>query len=1083
MSEPVGVLTFLFTDLVGSTAMLDRLGDDRAEELRRQHFGHLRLAVGEAGGHEVKNLGDGLMVSFASPLAAIGCAVAMQRAIAVHNRNFPDHGMQIRVGLHAGEPAREGDDFFGTAVVVAKRLCDRAKGGQILVSELLSGLIGTRGGYCFRSAGRLRLKGFSQPVGAVAVEWDAAAAARSPVRRSAAPPSRRRPPPRRGPALVGRERELRVLEAELERAARGEFRCALIVGEAGVGKSRLAAELLSGCRRRILSLSARAYPLGESASFGLWAECLDRHLHDVDDAEVSRLCGGLLDDLAGLLRRVAAVRGSVPEHEPPRQRLLEALSVVLDNLARQSPMVILLDDVHWADASSWEALRHLAGRLARARVLVVAPARPDELADHQLATQVLLALSQDGVLHRLALNPIEREGMRELARTVIERDPPEALVSWLDERSRGNPLFALGLVRALLEEGGDLDAPGLRVLPEELADRVSARMKRLDDSHRGILEVLAVLAQQAGLGVLGTITGRSLNELGPVLDELVQVRFVTEEERGRLLRYEIAHPLYGQAIYELISVRRRRLLHRQVGRTLLAAGRLAAAAPHFACSAEPGDDEAIRVLCDAMRQAEERDAYREALTLLSTLVDLIPHGDGRWLDVLDAMSRDAQWISEHRADVHAKLGIRAMRQIDHVLEHSPDPARRGMVKLQLGSFLFQGTGELEEAERESREALVLFERAGDGPRTLLAALEVAFVRLFRGGYTDVQAETKRVLTLADITGDRFAAMHASFLSGAAAYDRGRFTDAEEMLRRSIAIAREDGTPSQVSRACAHLALSLTFEGRVDEALQVVGVARAADPDYREAPALQWEIIVRWAAGDFGTAQVLTRESMARLGRDWSRRRAFALPFAALALLEAGRSEDAHGLLRVAVSAYDDREWYWPTDSCRWAEAVLGSESGGRSGAVAALRRAASGLLAKQTPTFATVVLVDLAEVACECGDLDAAGWAAAELQRIAEAVDRNVQRGLAGLAHAWAATARGKSGRAADAARRSVALLEPTGWRAHCGRAVALLGRALSQADRRGARDALLRAADIFEACGATRRHEHTTTALAEAGR
>ena len=97
-----GVVALLFTDLVGSTELLDRLGDDAAEELRRVHFSLLRAAVAESEGEEIKSLGDGLMVSFASPVQAVGCAVAMQRALAAHNQDRPDQGLRVRIGLHAG---------------------------------------------------------------------------------------------------------------------------------------------------------------------------------------------------------------------------------------------------------------------------------------------------------------------------------------------------------------------------------------------------------------------------------------------------------------------------------------------------------------------------------------------------------------------------------------------------------------------------------------------------------------------------------------------------------------------------------------------------------------------------------------------------------------------------------------------------------------------------------------------------------------------------------------------------------------------------------------------------------------------
>ena len=166
-----GVVTLLFTDLVGSTELLSALGDDRAEDLRRLHFRLLRQAVADAGGQEVKNLGDGLMVAFASAADAVACAARMQRAVHRHNRRHPEGALLVRMGVHVGEPIRDEDDYFGTAVVVAKRLCDRAEGGQILASELVRGLAEPRCEIQFRPLGPLTLKGLGQPVPACEVLW------------------------------------------------------------------------------------------------------------------------------------------------------------------------------------------------------------------------------------------------------------------------------------------------------------------------------------------------------------------------------------------------------------------------------------------------------------------------------------------------------------------------------------------------------------------------------------------------------------------------------------------------------------------------------------------------------------------------------------------------------------------------------------------------------------------------------------------------------------------------------------------------------------------------------------------------
>jgi class 3 adenylate cyclase len=170
-------VTLLFTDLVGSTRLLDRLGDEAAGRLRRNHFALLRREIAAAGGEEVKSLGDGLMVAFRSAHAALVCAVAMQRAVAAGNRS--GHPLQIRVGLHCGEPHREEEDFFGTAVVVARRLCDTAHGGEILASEVVALLAGSEPEFHLRRVGPLSLKGLAEPVPAVAVDWRASRAVRA----------------------------------------------------------------------------------------------------------------------------------------------------------------------------------------------------------------------------------------------------------------------------------------------------------------------------------------------------------------------------------------------------------------------------------------------------------------------------------------------------------------------------------------------------------------------------------------------------------------------------------------------------------------------------------------------------------------------------------------------------------------------------------------------------------------------------------------------------------------------------------------------------------------------------------------
>jgi len=178
--------TFLFTDAVGSTALLDRLGDWAAHELRRRHFRLLRAAISDHAGTEVKSLGDGLMVAFTDAPSAVACAVAMQRAVAACG-----DPMTLRIGIDAGEAVREEDDFFGRPVIVARRLCDAAQGGRVVVSETVGRLAGLPGAHALEPLGALALKGLSDPVSASAL----CPAADVPAPRDSLPAEWRRPGP------------------------------------------------------------------------------------------------------------------------------------------------------------------------------------------------------------------------------------------------------------------------------------------------------------------------------------------------------------------------------------------------------------------------------------------------------------------------------------------------------------------------------------------------------------------------------------------------------------------------------------------------------------------------------------------------------------------------------------------------------------------------------------------------------------------------------------------------------------------------------------------------------------------------
>ena len=870
--------------------------------------------------------------------------------------------------------------------------------------------------------------------------------------------------------LVGRRHEMAELEREHRQAAAREFRSVLVLADPGIGKTRLVTEFLARKRGRAIILSARAYPFGGSVSFGVWSEALESHLRELNSEDVSELCGGFLDDLAAVIRSVAAVRGSPSGHEPPRLRLLEGLAVLVSNLSAGRPVLVFVDDAHLADASSWEALGYLARNVQHARVLVLIAARPAELSRNQAAINVLLGLEQEALLERLELGALNREAVSDLARVALNDLPPAPLVGWLAERSLGNPLFALGLLQALLDEGADLSAPALHSLPEALAERVAATASGLDEPELATLEALATVERRVAFRDLVTFTGLPIDRLPGTLERLVGARLVVEVERGPELSYEIAHPLMAEAIYERIGGARRRGLHRLIGRGLLAEDRLGEAAPHFARSAGVRDQEAIEALRDAVRQAESRGAYREALTILDALVELVPADDERWLDILHALSWNAEWVVDHRADAHALLGLSAMRAIDALLVRSPDPAARATVKFRLANFLGWGTGDLDEAERACAEAKELFEQAGDRSSALLAANELAWIRGLRGDYAGMQAKASEVARAAETSHERFAAIQGLQAIGFAAWVQAQFTEAKDAWSKSIALARHERKQYRLIVGLGQLALLHVTEGNIEEARPLVEDAKAMSLYWGESLFPEWEAIIHYFAGDFPAALGSAQAAAARAVGELSKRRALGVVFAALSAAEAGETALSHSYLDRALRAFGDRNWQFFSHTCGHAEAMLAWQGERASDAIAGLQEAASRILATGAEPFAALVLVDLAEVAADSGDAEVATAAAEQLEALARRIDHRLYQALAEMGRACLGDA--------DAARRAVDLLSNTGCRAFHARALELLGRSLLDSDRTEAIETLKRASAAFETCGAVWRMDRVRETL-----
>ncbi|MGH9181198.1 MAG: ATP-binding protein, partial [Acidimicrobiales bacterium] len=633
--EQTGVVTIVVTDQVGSTELRSRLGDDAADRVRRIHTLLLRQAVAVAGGREVKHLGDGLLVSFASPSAAVKCAVDIQVAVHRQNRRPGEVATEVRIGLDVGEASTEEGDWFGTAVVVADRLCRLAAGGQILASDLVRRLIGSRGGFDFGPPVGRPLKGIPEPVPACEVRWTA------PEATTVALPAELTSPG--ATSFIGRSDELERLTALWEEARRGSPKLVVLAGDPGIGKTRLAQELA-----RLVAATGATVLLGrcEEDSLSPYQPLVEPFRHYVVSRPPDRLAielGGTAAELAHLVPEVLAVLPAGPQvvgAPVDRYRVFEAAAALLREASRSAPLLLLLDDLQWAEKPALMLLRHLVGHLGDAAVLVLATCREAELATVAGLADLVAGLRRERLVEVLPLSGL---GMSDVAALVHElggQRSPAGFVREVFTTTDGNPLFVESLLRHLDDTVATPEAVriGGLGLPDDIKEVIARRQAGLSRGCQKALTVAAVIGRQFGSALLGEVADLTEEELVQVLEEAAAARVVVEVP-GPGDRYAFHHAVARQVLYEGLLGLRRSALHRRIGAALEAAlegdrptaDALAQLAAHF-LAASPGRDldhdggKAVSYAYAAAGAALDAVAFEEAAGLCGRALQVLEGG-------------------------------------------------------------------------------------------------------------------------------------------------------------------------------------------------------------------------------------------------------------------------------------------------------------------------------------------------------------------------------------------------------------------------------------------------------------------------
>ena len=874
--------------------------------------------------------------------------------------------------------------------------------------------------------------------------------------------------------LVGRIAELELVERMLEGTSAGEARFLFVSGEPGIGKTRLLGELLlRAADRGCLALHGDAAEFERELPFGLVVNALDEFLESLGTRAFAAHAAEDVAELAGVF---PALRSLDPGSEEPttaaeRFRAHRAVRALLEGLAERQPVVLALDDLHWADGASRELISYLLRRPPRAPVLLAAAYRRGQ-AERALVSAIERGLREpDG---RIELHPLPRIDAQALV-----GGGETARFARLYDASGGNPFYLLELARM----GPDpRDGPTLegREVPDAVAAATVEELEGLSGAGRSLAEGAAVAGDPFELDLAAASADMAEPNALDALDELIDHDLV--RPTGVPRRFRFRHPLVRRAIYESSSVGSRIAAHGRSAKALEARGApVTVRAHHVEQSSQPGDQVAVAVLSEAGAAAARRapaSAARWFGAALDLLPEMAPRGQRVNLLIALAGSQAATGrFKESRAalldaielagdpDLRVRL-IGACAGVEQLLGRHEEARAR----------LTDALGDVADASSAQAVALMLQLADGDfyrmdyvgmrswGERALVVAgrldqpLEAASLAVlavaacFTGAPSEADAFTSSAAALADTLDDEELEGHLGLITNLSAAELylHRYDAAERHASRGLAIATASGQGEVVPFLKPVLATVLQHTGRVSEAAliadEVIDAARLSGNIESLAWNLHTRAFIGAMAGDVELAVRLAEESVGLTGE------------------------------------LDDR---LITTYARWGLATALLEKGEAERATDTLLAAAQGEQLQRIPeSWRAHYLELLTRCRLALGDPTAAERAAARAYGAAAKVRCEAATAMAERAAAAVLLARGDAKEAAGRALKAATVGGAAGARVDAARSRTLAGKALAAAgERERALAELEEAARELEACDARRSRAHAEHELRRLGR
>ena len=1083
----------MFTDLVGYTALAQENEAVALEVLEKQKA-VLRPIFEKHGGREIKTIGDAFLVEFANTLDAVRCAIDIQETLQEEKQlSYAGKETQLRIGIHLGDVVHREGDVFGDAVNIASRVEPLAEPGGICISRQVYDQVWNKIDHEIIDLGKRELKNIQSPLEVYSISLRKATNGLEAVQRPL--PTVPFQEPRWFTSLVGRTAELTKLKTAYENALNNRSSVVALQGETGVGKTRLMQEFA------IRAQSEGAVVLYGTAEDGLpyaaWIDAARQYVAQAPAELLRQALGQHAPEFARLVPDVTAKLGTIPpyksiEERQDKLRFYGTVTQFFISICSQTPLLLLLDDMQWADQSSTDLLEYFVRSASGLRILTVCSCKTEDVQPDSPIYQTLMKLNKQRLLETIQVKNLNKEETTNLIKQAFgELTVSSEFAGLIHQRTGGNPFFAEEVLRSLVEDGAifrtekgwDRKPVHEIVLPDSVKSALKSRLKRLEPETINVLTMASVIGLDFDFEVLREFSQIEEDALLQRLEAAFSAGLVQQIPRQKNIFKFTDDRVRELLLNDLIPIRRAKY-HLKIAEAMQRAysknleGQAEAIANHFS---EGGDTERT-IMYSIMAGDRNRaiHAYQQATTNYKRALDLIELEEGK--------EREKASILEKLAACYNLAGqpqdsARHYQQALNLNEKLHDFKACARISVDLSYALFRAkpTG-IQDGISILRHALKYVE--ADPESYEAAALYSSLAAWLSDNYDEARTWVDKGLEAGQKSRNLAVVVETLTTKASFLVESGRIDECLLLFEEALDLASHHGFHYLATNILTNLS-AYTFPRDIAKgrgyALQSLEVAKRECIITSEAGSYAWLSYLDWLKGDWP----LALDEVER-GLEMAQRLGFMndpIQF----------GEVCRGLVHLGMGALDQAEEYLENSNAKQNPLIMhvvafnlalgkvrldqGREDEAR-GCFEACVNAFKKSEFSPVPPHQVEALLYLTAIHAKHGQLEEASRMSQWATRLAETMKSDAGLAMASQAEAVVLLAGGDGKGADEAYLKSLGLWEKAGWPYYRAKALVAYSEALAQENPQESRKRLEQAAEIFRKLEAKRDLERAEAKL-----